>query len=157
MNSPRNRVFVLLVGVVLTLVGCNRKTIYSHYEHTPINGWEKVDRLSFSIPPIRDGGTFREDVGLRINGAYPFMGLTLIVEQQVFPSGTKYSDTLSCKLIDDDGNIRGEGVCFYQYQFHLCDLELAKGDSLHVSVRHNMKREILPGISDVGVTLRRKN
>jgi hypothetical protein len=32
-------------------------------------------------------------------------------------------------------------------------LQLQEGDSLHVVVRHNMKREILPGIFDVGIKL----
>ena len=32
-----------------------------------------------------------------------------------------------------------------------------KGDSIIVSVRHNMKREILPGISDIGYMLIKKD
>ena len=149
----KNRIVILLLTVALALAGCNRKTIYSHYEHTPINGWERVDDLSFTLSPVRMGGTFREEIGLRINGAYPFMGLTLIVEQQVFPSGITRSDTLSCKLIDNDGTILGEGISFYQYNFHVNTLRLHEGDSLHITVRHNMKREIMPGVSDVGIRL----
>lgn len=155
MNRKNSPLFItLLLTVALTMVGCNRKAIYSHYEHTPISGWEKLDRLLFVLSPVTEDGTFREEIGLRINGAYPFMGLTLIVEQQVFPSGMTRSDTLSCKLIDSDGTILGEGVSFYQYNFHLCNMQLSKGDSLSINIRHNMKREILPGISDIGVTLR---
>ena len=153
----RNSLFVFVLTVALAIAGCNRKTIYSHYEHTPIYGWEKTDHLSFVVSPVTDNGTFREEVGLRINGAYPFMGLTLIVEQQVYPSGMRRSDTLSCKLVDADGTVQGEGVSFYQYRFHLCNMRLAQGDSLRVSIRHNMKREILPGIADVGVTLTKIN
>ena len=67
------------------------------------------------------------------------------------------SDTLSCKLVDADGTVQGEGVSFYQYRFHLCNMKLTQGDSLRVSIRHNMKREILPGIADVGVTLTKIN
>lgn len=150
----RTDILVPLFAVALLVCGCNRKTIYSHYEHTPVEGWERVDGLSFDFSPVPYDGTFREDIGLRINSSYPFMGLTLIVEQQVYPMGVRRSDTLSCKLIDDDGTIQGEGISSFQYNFHLCNLKLEKGDSLHVHIRHNMKREILPGISDVGVTLR---
>lgn len=150
----RNRLIIAtLLTVALTTVSCNRKTIYSHYEHTPISGWEKNDLLSFSLSPLPHDGLFREEVGVRINSAYPFMGLTLIVEQQIMPSGTTRSDTLWCKLIDNDGTIQGQGISYYQYSFHLCNLHLLKGDSLSVSIRHNMKREILPGISDIGLTL----
>jgi hypothetical protein len=30
---------------------------------------------------------------------------------------------------------------------------LNKGDSLEIKIRHDMKREILPGISDIGIML----
>ena len=83
------------------------------------------------------------------------MGLTLIVEQQTWPTGYMRSDTLSCNLIDEDGTILGEGISFYQYNFPMNNITLTEGDSLHVSIRHNMKREILPGISDIGLTLRK--
>ena len=146
---------MLMITVALALAGCNRKTIYSHYEHTPIGGWEKVDHLSFTLSPVPESGDFSEEVGLRINGAYPFMGLTLIVEQQTWPTGYMRSDTLSCNLIDEDGTILGEGISFYQYNFPMNNITLTEGDSLHVSIRHNMKREILPGISDIGLTLRK--
>ena len=138
----------------LMLTACTRRTIYSHYEHTPITGWEKTDHLTFVCSPVNADGNYREEVGLRINSAYPFMGLTLIVEQQVQPSGMKRSDTLSCRLINTDGTPLGEGVSFFQYSFYLCNMQLSRGDSLHVSIRHNMRREILPGIADVGVTLK---
>ena len=153
--KPESCCIAVILMAVMVLTGCRRTTVYSHYEHTPVAGWEKTDHLSFVYSPATADGTFREDVGLRINGAYPFMGLTLIVEQQLFPSGMHRSDTLTCKLIDADGTPLGKGVSFYQYRFHLCNMQLSRGDSLHVSIRHNMKREILPGIADVGITLRR--
>ena len=40
--------------------------------------------------------------------------------------------------------------------FPVNDLQLNKGDSLHICVMHNMKREIMPGIADIGISLTRK-
>jgi gliding motility-associated lipoprotein GldH len=85
------------------------------------------------------------------------MGLTLVVEQEVWPSGLTRSDTLWCRLVDSDGNIQGEGISNFQYNFQLLNLRLNSSDSLRVTVRHNMKREILPGISDIGLTLTKKD
>jgi gliding motility-associated lipoprotein GldH len=67
--------------------------------------------------------------------------------------GTVKRDTLNCSLIERDGRVKGKGVSFYQYNFHLNDLDLRAGDSLSINIRHNMKREILPGIADVGIKL----
>ncbi|MFQ9996553.1 MAG: gliding motility lipoprotein GldH, partial [Hoylesella buccalis] len=43
-----------------------------------------------------------------------------------------------------------------QYAFDITSMDLHEGDSLHISVRHDMKREILPGISNVGVSLTKR-
>ncbi len=68
------------------LSSCNRHTVYDHYSHTPIAGWEKNDTLVFDIPKLTAGGMYQQFLGLRINGAYPFMNLYLIVEQTIEPN-----------------------------------------------------------------------
>ena len=156
--SQRNRwglPLLLVITVALTMVGCNRKTIYSHYEHTTVDGWEKTDTLEFCVPKVGKAGRYREEIGLRTNISYPFTGLTMIVEQQVTPSGLLRSDTLHARLMDDEGNVQGRGVSYYQYNYELCDLQLQENDSLTVRIRHHMLRLLLPGVTDIGVTLRR--
>jgi gliding motility-associated lipoprotein GldH len=155
-NNGKAIRLIALLAVALTLVGCNRKTIWSHYEHTPLEGWEKNDTLSFSIPYIAQTGIYKERVGLRIGSTYPFMGLTLIAEQQVFPLGAIHSDTLSFHLVEHDGTVLGYGIGYYQYSIPLRTLQLNKGDSLQINIRHYMRREILPGVSDVGIILERE-
>lgn len=165
----RRQGFLLpLLGAVCFLGSCLGNRTYDHYEHTPLAGWEKNDSLFFEIPRVAAAGTYRTNLGLRINGSYPFMGLTLIVEQTVYPRKSKvnepvdrlirksYTDTLTCNLIDTNGRVRGKGVSSYQYHFHITNLQLNAGDSVHVCVRHDMKQEILPGISDIGIEYIRK-
>lgn len=144
---------ILILTVAMAITSCNRKTVYDHYNHTPINGWERNDTLTFCIKPLAEAGDYKEDIGLRINGAYPFMGLCLIVEQTILPAKITRCDTLNCKLVSEDGTVKGRGVSYYQYNFHLTTINLNKGDSLNICIRHNMKREILPGIADVGIKL----
>ena len=96
------------------------------------------------------------DLGLRINATYPFMGLTLIVEQFSYPDRKRRVDTVNCKLMDSNGKMKGYGIGSFQYTFHITDLDLQQGDSLHIGVRHDMKREILPGISDIGIILKKE-
>lgn len=153
MQRNRIKTTIAILTVATALLSCNRKTVYDRYEPTPLAGWEKNDTLSFYISPVDEGGVYKEEVGLRINGTYPFTGLCLIVEQTVLPISVTRSDTLNCRLISDNGKVKGRGVSCYQYKFHLTNITLCKGDSMHIRVRHNMKREILPGISDVGIRL----
>ncbi|MGN1263814.1 MAG: gliding motility lipoprotein GldH [Prevotella sp.] len=147
---------MMILTVASALLSCNRKTVYDHYEPIDIDGWEKDDTVTFSIKPMDEGGTYDEAIGLRTTTAFPFRSVCLIVEQRVMPGGSLRCDTLLCSLMDDNGKVTGDGVGCYQYIFPLADMTLAKGDSLHIAVRHNMRREILPGISDLGIRLKRK-
>jgi len=97
-----------------------------------------------------------EEVGLRISEDFPFMKLNLIVEQTVMPSQEKRCDTIQCNLIDEYSNIKGQGISSYQFRFPLTTIELKEGDRLRIAIRHDMKREILPGISDIGIRMARR-
>ena len=145
---------LILTGLFLAtilLAACHEPTVYFHFEHTPENGWEKSDVLDFGISPMTQEGAYQEELALRISAGYPFMRLNLIVDQTIVPSGEVSRDTVDCKLTDELGNITGKGIGQYQYFFPIKPLHLQKGDSIHISIRHNMRREILPGITDVGI------
>lgn len=142
---------IVLVGLLLC-TACDNRTIYSHYEHTPLHGWEKNDVLEFGIP-ITEHGNYMEKLGVRINSDYPFMGLALIVNKTIHPSMETDCDTLDCDLIGKDGNAKGQGISHYQYEFPLELRSLHQGDSVTISIHHDMKREILPGISDIGIIM----
>lgn len=155
---------LLIIGVTLVvslLSSCQDTQVYDRYTHTPIAGWEKNDTLVFDIPPLAASGYYQEQLGLRITGAYPFMGLTLIVEQTIYPDKkkkwekTEKVDTIQCNLIDENGSTCGQGISYYQYSFPINIYHMSEQDYIHVTIRHDMKREILPGISDIGLKLNR--
>ena len=146
------------MATLVTLPSCNQQTVYDKYAHTPIAGWEKNDTLSFDIPPLWEAGHYSERLGLRITGDYPFMGLTLIVEQNIYHNNKKMAseskiDTINCQLIDKNGTTKGQGISYYQYNFPINIYKMHQGDSIHIAIRHDMKREILPGISDIGIKI----
>ena len=124
----------IAVMTALILSSCTENRVYDRYQHTPVVGWERNDTLKFDdIARFKDAGCYTANLGLRINGYYPFTGLTLIIDKLTLPSHAVESDTINCNIT------------------------VMKGDSIIVSVRHNMKREILPGISDIGYMLIKKD
>lgn len=133
------------------LTACTDGTVYCAYDHTPLSGWEKSDFLTFNVGRIKANGNYNIDLGLRTSGNYPFMNLTLIVDQHLFPDERILTDTVHCQLTDAQGESTGNGVNLFQYTFHVKELRLNEGDSIVINVRHDMKREILPGISDIGI------
>ena len=132
----------LMAGVLC--VACTGNKVYDHYNHTPIAGWEKIDTLKFEVPPLAKQGLYATSMGLRI------------VEQTVLPANKTVIDTINCPLMGKDGQVRGKGVSYYQYHFPVSLMQLNENDSLHITVRHDMKREILPGVSDIGIELERR-
>lgn len=155
----QRRVYTLLyniVSVVMTAavaVSCATDTVYYSYAHTPVAGWEKNDTLTFNIPGMAAPGTYSQQVGLRMTSAFPFTSISLIVEQRIMPRGKVLTDTIKCPITDIRGNFLGDGISSFQYMFPLREVTLNKKDSIHVSIRHNMKREILPGVSDIGLKM----
>ncbi|MBQ7514614.1 MAG: gliding motility lipoprotein GldH [Prevotella sp.] len=142
--------------MALIVTACDHATVYHHYEHTPAAGWEKNDTLVFDIPPLADTGTYQQEVGLRITNGFPFMSIHLIIEQTNLTTHEQRSDTLKCSLINEQGVPQGDGVSQYQYLFPLNTQHFDTGTPLRITLRHDMKREILPGITDVGIRLSRQ-
>lgn len=147
---------------MLLLPSCDGSVAYDKYAHTPISGWEKNDVLTFDIDSLSASGAYNRQLGLRVTGAYPFMKLTLIVETKCYSKGadlqepTIKNDTVICRLINEKGVTTGQGISLYQYDYPIPAATYREGDSLHIEVRHDMKREILPGISDIGIKISKK-
>lgn len=149
---------IIAVGATWLLPSCNHSTVFDQYAHTPIAGWEKNDTLSFEVAPLAEAGTYQQSLGLRITGDYPFMSLTLIVKQTIFHNKRKVLseckiDTVNCELIDKNGVSKSQGISYYQYNVPINLYQMHQGDSIHIAVQHDMKREILPGVSDIGIKI----
>ncbi|MCM1079399.1 MAG: gliding motility lipoprotein GldH [Bacteroidales bacterium] len=142
-----------ILCATLSLTACDDRRIYDHYEHTAVGGWEKNDALAFSISPLKKSGRYTLSLGLRTSDAYPFKNLSLVVEQTSFPSRQKAANVVNCNIVNRNGRRLGNGITLYQYSIPIRKKFHMRGDSLHITVRHNMKREILPGIVDIGIRM----
>ena len=149
----RSRAGITAVVLLLLLCGCQQQIAYHQFRHISEPGWDKTDTLHFDIAPLSVDGDYQLHAELRTDKDYPFQQLTIEVLQKVYPSKETHHDVIVCDLISETGVIEGDGISFFQYQFHVRDLSLQRGDSIHVCISHNMKREIMPGIADVGIRL----
>lgn len=153
-HNKRARLWLMVMFVVsATLYACNESTIYDSYHHVDKVGWERTDTLVYDVKPVAKEGEYAEGVGMRLNSEYPFIQLCLVVEQMILPSRMVRTDTLMCDITTADGTSYGHGVNLYQYYLPIGSVALAEGDSLHIAVRHNMRRELLKGVLEVGVKL----
>ena len=65
------------------------------------------------------------------------------------------SDTLHCTLTTPQGRSLAGGLSLQEYAFALTRAQLPQGARGQITIRHAMLRNMLPGISDVGVALER--
>lgn len=151
-----SHIIVSFIGIVLLFVSCDRKKVYDEYAHTPLVGWEKNDTISFAVPKVKDAGAYNFTLNLRSDNSFPFTNVVLVVGITTFPSIDTYVDTLKCMLTNKRGNTLGKGINIYQHDFSITSLNLKADDSVYVTVQHIMKREMLPGISDVGLLITKK-
>ena len=143
------------ISIFFLLLSCTGRKVYDTYHHTFISGWDRGEVLSYDVPRVKTASKYSTMLGLRVSDVYPFQSLTLIVEQTVYPKKTTRRDTLNCQIYDSRGTIRGKGISYFQYHYQVSQMNLQEGDSLHVTVRHDRRREIIPGIADVGIEISR--
>ncbi len=156
-NNLKRIIYTLLLTAVWGMTSCSRQqTVFANYEHVDDTRWEKTDTIIFNVPPLEKPGTYREKLGLRLADDFPFMTLSMEIELVVIPKGMVYKSQHKFSVIDETGNPKGKGLSLHQYDFDISEVELEQGDSLHVRLAHNMKREILPGVVDLGFILIRK-
>ena len=168
MKSRRSKALTVVLSVLFaawTATACVGGKVFDEYEQIPVEGWDKTDTLTFSVPAVAADGVYNLALGLRTTGDYPFMSLTLLFEANIIAKKSENSSvvkapqrlsrTLSCPLVSSRGRSHGQGVSLYQYNFHVATISLREGDALQVNIRHNMKREMLPGLSDLGLSITR--
>ncbi|MBQ2403253.1 MAG: gliding motility lipoprotein GldH [Prevotella sp.] len=144
---------IALLTAIMANSSCDDNIIYDKYLHTDIRGWGKNEVMEYTVDSINETATYQMALGLRINDTYPFQNLNIFVSQTIYPGNITYTDTVTCRVTDRQGKMKGSGVSLYQYLLPITTHTYEKGDSIRVRVIHNMKREVLPGIADVGIKI----
>lgn len=143
----------IFLSFLLLLGSCRDEAAYRRYQSVPIEGWDSQDAVTFDVDTIRTTRDYNVAIGVRTSAAdaYPFKELYLeIIERWEHPKA-EYRDTVGCILTDDRGEVEGKGTQRYQYEYDLHRQPLRAGQTGRVSVRHVMRREIISGISDIGL------
>lgn len=141
-----------MVTTVLAIAACSHLPVYSHYEHLESDGWDCRDSITFTAN-VSDSAVYQLNLGLRANNSFPFTQLTLVAHCYSAVSHVDRTDTITLNITDSEGNMKGKGTTVFHYDALLPDMLLFAQDTLYVTVSHVMTRHLLPGITDVGLTV----
>lgn len=155
-KKHKNIIIAVAICASALLLSCTDNRVFHAYKSVDANAWNKQDIVEFTVDSLQATANYQEAIGIRINNDYPFTTLNIIVEQTVYPSKQHFNDTIDCRLIDEDGQKIGRGQSLWLTTHHLRDIQLTSKDSLVINLRHNMRREMLEGVTDIGVIIEKK-
>lgn len=150
------RLVPLTACLAALLSGCGQRPAECGYLPVSADGWGLTDTLTFRTDTL-PAGRYSLTLGLRTSAAvpYPYRSLTLRLQQTWKRTGTVRCDTVVCPLTTAAGDLSGKGLTFFQHEFPAGTFRLQKPAAGRLSVSHIMRREILPGITDVGFRIDR--
>ena len=153
---------IALMVIAVGAVSCSDPRTYDQYKNVSLQGWSRNDTLTFDIPRQWEGN-YQLDLCLRAAQTYPYRNISMIMDRKVIyykqhkKQEKTYSDTINCEIINDKGILVGQkGISNTEIRQAITAFRLNRNDSMHVTIRHIMSRESLPGISDVGIRLLKK-
>lgn len=141
----------IVIMAICPLMSCTTDTVYHHFRHTAEEGWDKRDTFYFTIDTLLREGDYRTTLCLRTDATYPYRNLSVRAAMTVRPGNTSIMQRLDFRIENQDRRANGNGITLKNHEKYIGTIHLKPGDSLTVKVAHNMRRETMPGIKDIGI------
>ena len=150
-------VFILLVGAFVIFISCDRTVVYESHQSLAASGWPAEEALFFSATLSDTSSLHNMYIDVRNTTDYNFSNLYLFLDIE-FPDGTQLRDTLECTLAEKDGEWTGKGfgkIRSNRFLFRT-DVWFPVAGDYSFRMEQAMRREVLEGISDIGIRIERK-
>lgn len=135
-----------VIALLVTFYSCFNSRIFYRFSPVDVAGWERNDTLRFMAPKYN--GSCVLTVYVRATSLYPYRNLSL----KVIDNGRERVANFA--LLDkENGQRRQKGIAATELSCFVGSIRLNQKHNNSILVVHNMQREILPGISDVGISL----
>lgn len=148
----------LIIGALaLTLASCRPDPATLVHEYRGVKGdegWNVRDTIRIAVPAAPREGDYVLSVGMRVTNAFSWEGVWVEAELTVDTPRTRHVDTLFVRLYDEQARPLTEGVNLLQVEQSAPQtVHLKAGQKGSLRLRHLMRRETLPFITDVGARL----
>lgn len=147
----------LLAALLLLASACDTSVVFEKHQPIPAEGWHYKNKVVFEALVNDTTSLHNLYIDVRNTTDYSFSNLYIFLDIE-FPDGNMLRDTIECTLADRTGKWTGKGfgkirsnrflfrtdVWFPQQGYYIFRIEQA------------MRREVLEGISDIGIRIERK-
>lgn len=150
---------IYVICLICIVCSCTLDVKFSKYKPVSSDGWDIEDTINFSTDTLRQDGRYAFTCGVRTARAFPYQDLVMMVERKVYRDSALVlhkREKVTCPIVTSEGNFTGEGMATKLHEIGLKDFILQTGDSVDVSIYHQMTRQNLPGIVDIGLKMEKR-
>ena len=159
-NLLKNKTSLLKSLILLFIAGfhtaCDEQTVYHSFQSLPTEGWQRNDTLFFNVSVTDSATLYNVSVEVRNRNNYPYQNLPLLIYYDSPEALNIKRDTLELRLADNAGIWLGDGWGgLYQSTLPAGFVRIGKAGEYRFKIIHLLPDEVLPGINDVGIKLKR--
>ncbi len=108
-NQANKFIILLVVGIALFSVSCNRDVVYNKYITFKDNEWYAKDKAVFDVEVTDNQSLNNISLMIRHADSYPFSNIFLFVTTK-YPDGKVLTDTMEVVLANGKGEWHGSGA-----------------------------------------------
>ena len=155
-NKTKHLKYIILLFIVGALGACDKQTVYHAFRSVPQEGWKRQDTLFFDVAVPDSQTYYKLTVEIRNRNTYPYQNINLSVGYEDPESKRVQVDTLKAVLASKEGIWKGDGWGgLYQSAFSAGSIKIGRSGNYLFKIAYTLPDDILPGINDVGIKLRR--
>ena len=155
-NKTKHLKYIILLFIVGALGACDKQTVYHAFRSVPQEGRKRQDTLFFDVAVPDSQTYYKLTVEIRNRNTYPYQNINLSVGYEDPESKRVQVDTLKAVLASKEGIWKGDGWGgLYQSAFSAGSIKIGRSGNYLFKIAYTLPDEILPGINDVGIKLRR--
>lgn len=150
------RTWILLIGLLWTLLSCKDNRLFEDYQPIDRKGWHQDSAMVFTFHLEHTYSRYNIYLNVRNQGNYAWQNLWLSLETRL-PDGQVKTDTVALTLAGPQGDWLGSGIgdLFDYRMLYAKQTYFPQPGTYQVFIRHKMRPEYLKGIHDVGMRIER--
>ena len=148
---------LILAATVLFSISCNTHVMHSESVHLKNNEWKSTDTLFYTFDSNDTLSLFDFYFEIRNTTDYDMQNLYLFITAY-YPGDTYSRDTAECILAAPDGKWLGKGMGKHKDNRFLFrkGVRFRKPGNYIIAVNQAMRKDLLNGISDVGILIKKQ-
>jgi len=154
---PFIRISLFVLAIALMAGACKNEIFYNETVHLKNSEWKANDTLFYSFDSKDTLASYDFYFEIRNTTDYDMQNLYLFITAY-YPGNTYSRDTAECILAAPDGKWYGEGMGKHKDNRFLFrkGVRFRKPGNHIIAVNQAMRKDILKGISDVGILIKKQ-